>query len=241
MIRVTIWNEYRHESHPGEAQDTYPNGIHGQIAAFLGTNEDMTVRTATLDEPEHGLTAEVLDNTDVLLWWGHMAHDEVSDEIVDRVQDHVLRGMGLIVLHSGHNSKIFKRLTGTSCSLGWNVSSRERMWCCNPSHPIAQDVPQHFELDPEEMYCEYFDIPEPDATVFIGWFNTGEVFRSGVTFTRGLGRMFYFQPGHETFRSFYNEHVQRIITNAVRWAMPTARIEKIECPYSLPLEIEKEI
>lgn len=236
MIRVTVWNEFRHEREPGEAQNTYPNGIHGQIAAFLGTNEDIAVHTATLDEPEHGLTADVLDNTDVLIWWGHRAHSEVADEIVVRIQDHVLRGMGLIVLHSGHDSKIFKRMLGTSCSLGWNEPSRERVWCCNPGHPIAQGIPQHFELETEEMYCEYFDIPEPDATVFIGWFNTGEVFRCGVTFTRGLGHIFYFQPGHETFHSFYNEHVQRIITNAVRWATPTTRRKKIECPRMNPLE-----
>lgn len=236
MIRVTVWNEYRHEKEPGEAKDRYPNGIHGQIAAFLAANEDITVHTATLDEPEHGLTTQVLDNTDVLIWWGHWAHSEVSDEIVDRVQNYILRGMGLIVLHSGHDSKLFKRMLGTSCSLGWNESSRERVWCCNPSHPIAQGVPLHFELDPEEMYCEFFDIPEPDATIFIGWYSTGEVFRSGVTFTRGLGRMFYFQPGHETYPTFYNEHVQRIITNAVRWAAPTARRAEINCPNREPLE-----
>ncbi len=238
MIRVTVWHEYRQDREPGEARDTYPNGIHGQIAAFLGTQEDITVCTATLDQPEHGLTKEVLDNTDVLIWWGHMAHGEVADEIVDRVQNYVLRGMGLIVLHSAHESKIFKRLMGTSCSLGWNEPSRERVWCCNPGHPIAQGIPPYFTLEPEEMYCEFFDIPEPDATVFLGWYSTGEVFRSGVTFARGLGRIFYFQPGHETFRSFYNEHVQRIIINAVRWAMPTARREAISCPHTQPLEPE---
>lgn len=220
-IRVTIWNEYRHEKTHEKVAEVYPEGIHGQIAAFLGAQEDMETRTATLDESEHGLTEEVLDNTDVLTWWGHMAHGEVEDRIVDRVQRRVLNGMGLIVLHSAHFSKVFKRLMGTNCSLKWReVGERERMWVTNPSHPIAQGVGEYFEIPHVEMYGEFFDIPEPDALVFISWFQGGEVFRSGAAYHRGKGKVFYFRPGHETLPIYYQEEVQRVMINAVRWAAP---------------------
>lgn len=236
MIRVTVWNEFRHEKASKEVAAIYPNGLHATIAEFLGKNDDIECRLACLDDPEHGLTDDVLANTDVLIWWGHMAHDQVSDAVVDKVQDHVLRGMGLIVLHSGHFSKIFRRLMGTSCSLKWRDGARERLWCANPGHPIAQGLPEHFELDVEEMYGEFFDIPEPLETVFIGWFNGGEVFRSGVTFRRGLGNIFYFQPGHEANPTFHNENIQKIITNAVRWAAPVTKRPEIFCPCVEPLE-----
>ena len=185
--------------------------------------DDIEVRTATLDMPEHGLTEEVLADTDVLLWWGHMGHARVSDEIVDRVQKAVLGGMGLIVLHSGHHSKIFKRLMGTTCNLKWRDGARERIWTVKPNHPIAQGVEDGFLLEDEEMYGEAFDIPNPDDVIFMGWFNGGEVFRSGCTFTRGNGKIFYFQPGHETNPSYQNENVQKVIRNAVRWACPAAK------------------
>lgn len=235
MIRVTVWNEYRHEKEVPEVAKIYPEGIHGQIAAFLGSDE-IEVRTATLDMPEHGLTQEVLDHTDVLIWWGHMAHHEVKDEIVDRVQERVLKGMGLIVLHSGHNSKPFMRMLGTTCNLNWREGDRERLWCCNPTHPIAQGIPMQFELEHEEMYGEFFDIPKPDDIIFIGWFRGGEVFRSACTFHRGYGKIFYFQPGHESYPTFYNETIQKIIKNAVTWAAPAVTIDKLECPNPPSLE-----
>lgn len=173
--------------------------------------DDFQVRTATLDEPEHGLTNEVLADTDVLVWWGHMAHDEVQDEIVQRVQQRVLEGMGLIVLHSGHFSKVFKKLMGTSCDLKWRVDDQHcRIWNINPSHPIVEGVGEFIELEKEEMYGEHFDIPTPDELIFVSWFPGGEVFRSGCTFRRGNGKIFYFQPGHETFPSYYNEKVQKL-------------------------------
>jgi trehalose utilization protein len=234
-IRVTVWNEFEHEKEDPSILEMYPGGLHGYIADFL-TCDEVQTRTATLQEPEHGLTEEVLANTDVLVWWGHRAHQKVEDEIVARVRDAVLRGMGLIVLHSGHESKIFKALMGTSCSLKWREGARERVWTVLPAHPIAQGVPDSFSLDPEEMYGEAFDIPNPDEVVFMGWFNGGEVFRSGCTFHRGYGKIFYFQPGHETYPSFRNEHVQRILQNAVRWARPTARREELKCTRFEPLE-----
>ena len=221
MIRVTVWNEYRHEKKSPEIAEIYPEGIHGQVAKFLQANPDMEVGTATLDEPEHGLTDDVLGNTDVLIWWGHMAHAEVSDETVDKVQQRVLNGMGLIVLHSAHFSKIFRRMMGTNCSLRWReIGERERLWVTDPAHPIAEGLGEYFVIPHVEMYGEYFDIPKPDALVFTSWFQGGEVFRSGCCYHRGKGKVFYFRPGHETLPIFYQEEVQRVITNAVRWAVP---------------------
>lgn len=224
-IRVTVWNEYRHERHSEHVAQVYPEGIHVTIAAML-QEQGFTTRTATLDEPEHGLTTDVLDATDVLIWWGHMAHGEVHDEIVDRVQQHVLNGMGLIVLHSGHFSKIFKRLMGTGCNLKWRDNDRERIWVVEPGHPIAEGLGEYFEL-PEEMYGEPFDVPAPETLVFVSWFAGGEVFRSGCCYTRGNGKIFYFRPGHETLPTYHNQNVQRVIANAVRWAAPTTRTPRV--------------
>jgi len=220
--RVTVWNEFRHEMNPDEEPaKIYPHGMHAVLAEFLGRNADMSVRTATLDEPEHGLTEDVLAQTDVLTWWGHLAHAEVSDEIVDRVQKRVLEGMGLVVLHSGHYSKIFKRMMGTTCDLRWReINEKERLFVIDPAHPITEGVPPWFELVHEEMYGERFDIPQPDELVFIGWFQGGDVFRSGCCWHRGRGKIFYFQPGHETYPIYYDPTIQRVITNGVRWAAP---------------------
>ncbi|WP_394171761.1 ThuA domain-containing protein [Guptibacillus hwajinpoensis] len=220
MLNVTVWNENRHEQKSEDVRSVYPNGIHGAIAEFL--KEDFEVRTATLDEPEHGLSEEVLNSTDVLLWWGHIAHEEVSDEIVGRVHQRVLDGMGLIVLHSGHFSKIFKKLMGTGCDLKWReADEKERMWVIDPTHPIAEGIGETIELEKEEMYGEHFDIPAPDELVFVSWFEGGEVFRSGCTYKRGQGKVFYFRPGHETYPTYYHEDIQRVMKNAVAWAKPT--------------------
>ena len=217
--RVTIWNEYRHEKSDARAAKIYPEGIHAVLAAAL-ERDGFEVRTATLDEPEHGLPDEVLDTTDVLLWWGHAAHGEVSDEIVEKVYERVLGGMGLIVLHSGHFSRIFKRLMGATCDLKWRHDDKERLWVVAPGHPIAEGIGEYIELE-EEMYGEPFDVPQPDELVFVSWFGGGEVFRSGLCYRRGRGRIFYFRPGHEENPSYHNQDVQRVISNAVRWAAPT--------------------
>ena len=223
-LRITVWNEYRHEldtSHP--ANTVYPEGIHGAIAQGLREHADLEVGTATLDEPEHGLTDAVLAHTDVLLWWGHMAHDAVRDEIVDKVQARVLSGMGLIVLHSGHFSKIFMRLMGTSCNLKWReADDNERIWVIEPGHPIAAGLGATIELADEEMYGERFDIPAPETLVFVSWFKGGEVFRSGCCYTRGRGKIFYFRPGHESYPTYFNPEIRRVIANAARWAAPVA-------------------
>jgi len=220
-IRVTAWNEGRHERKSPEIAKIYPDGIHGAIAGFLNTQADMAAQTATLDEPEHGLTDKVLENTDVLIWWGHMAHQDVRDDIVDKVQARVLNGMGLIVLHSGHFSKIFRRMMGTYCSLKWReVGEKQRLWVTAPGHPIVEGLGEYFEIPHCEMYGEFFDIPQPDEQIFISWFPGGEVFRSGNAYYRGRGKVFYFQPGHETFPIYYQQEVQTVIINAVRWAAP---------------------
>ncbi|KQU60833.1 ThuA domain-containing protein [Rossellomorea marisflavi] len=222
MMNVTVWNENRHEQQNPVVREIYPKGIHGAIASFL--EEAFNVRTATLDEPEHGLTQEVLDGTDVLIWWGHLAHGEVSDEVVERVKQRVLDGMGLIVLHSGHFSKIFKTLMGTSCDLKWReADEKERIWIVDPSHPIADGIGESIELEKEEMYGEHFDIPAPDQLVMVSWFEGGEIFRSGCTYQRGNGKIFYFRPGHETYPTYHHQDVQKVIANAVKWAAPVNR------------------
>jgi len=220
--RITVWGENRHERSDPHLATIYPDGMHGAIAAGLREHGFAQVRTATLDEPEHGLTEAVLAETDVLTWWGHMAHDEVSEAVVQRVHARVLDGMGLIVLHSGHYSRIFKRLMGTSCELKWREDGlHERIWVVEPGHPIAAGLGQTIDIEHEEMYGERFDIPAPDTVVFISWFPGGEVFRSGCCFTRGSGKIFYFRPGHESFPTYYHAGVRQVIANAARWAAPT--------------------
>ena len=214
MIRVVVWNEYAHEKFDEKVSAIYPNGIHAAIAEFLGKNEDIEVTTATLDDENCGITDELLEKTDVMLWWGHIKHGEVPDEIAIKVKEAVLRGMGIIFLHSAHHSKPFKLLMGTTCNLGWRESNdKERLWVIDHNHPIMEGIKdRYFELEAEETYTEPFGIPDPDKLLLIGWYNGGEVFRSGCIWHRENGKVFYFQPGHETFPTFYNENVQKIIT-----------------------------
>ncbi len=237
IIRVTVWNEGRHEKSHEAVRKIYPEGIHTVIANYLNAQPGIKAGTATLDEPEHGLTEKVLAKTDVLLWWGHMAHQDVQDEIVNRVQQRVLDGMGLILLHSAHFSKIFRRMMGTSCALRWReANEKERLWVTMPNHPIVAGLGEYFELPEEEMYGEQFDIPPPDELVLISWFKGGEVFRSGCCWTRGNGKVFYFRPGHETHPTYYDQNVMTVITNAVRWATPQPGMKPIVCTNPQPLE-----
>jgi trehalose utilization protein len=218
-IRALIWNENVHERTNPIVRELYPSGIHGAIATGLFADKDIVVATATLDEPEDGVSAESLAATDVLIWWAHKAHDEVSDAAVERIARRVHEGMGLICLHSAHFSKIFRRLMGTPCALKWReAGEKERLWVINPAHPIAHGLGAYFELEHEEMYGEPFSVPEPVETVFVSWFKGGEVFRSGLTYQRGGGRIFYFRPGHETYPTYYDANVLRVIRNAVHWA-----------------------
>ena len=234
-MKVLVWNENIHEKKKPEVAEIYPKGIHGCIADFL-KDDDVEVRCATLDDEECGLTEEILADTDVLIWWGHAGHNEVPDEIVERIHKYVVGGMGLIALHSAHFSKIFKKVMGTSCTLKWRNDERERIWTIMPNHPIAEGVDESFVLENEEMYGEPFDIAKPDDVVFIGWFKGGEVFRTGCTWTRGNGKVFYFQPGHETNPTFHNKNIQKVIKNAVKWACPLKKNIEMGAPWCAPVE-----
>jgi len=236
-IRVTVWNEFRHEKHMEAVKKVYPNGMHKVIADFLNAEPDIKARTATLDEPDHGLTDDVLAQTDVLTWWGHMAHHEVRDDIVEKVHHRVLEGMGLLAFHSAHYSKIFRKLMGTTCSLRWReAGEKERIWVVQPGHPVANGLGEYFELPHVEMYGEFFDVPQPDNLIFVSWFQGGEVFRSGLCYYRGCGKVFYFRPGHETFPIFKDANVQQVIKNAVRWAAPVKTAVKPRSTNPPPLE-----
>ena len=235
-VRVLVWNEYRHERRGGEAASVYPDGIHAVLAEVL-SEAGFEVRTAVLDEPEHGLSAGMLARTDVLLWWGHSAHDEVAEDAVDRVQARVLDGMGLVALHSSHFSRVFRRMMGTSCGLSWRVDGeREHLWVVDPAHPVVRGLPTHLTLEREEVYAEPFDIPPPDELVLLGWFKGGEVFRSGCCWRRGRGRIFYFQPGHETFPTYHHPLVRRVLVNAVGWVATTPGAGTLPAGRRDPLE-----
>ena len=233
-LKVVVWGENLHEKQHEAVQRVYPDGMHEAIASGLRAQlgDRAVVSTATLDQPEHGLTEEVLADTDVLTWWGHMGHDQVDDQVVERVYQRVLRGMGLLVLHSAHFSKIFRKLMGTSCALRWRDDDRELVWNVRPGHPITEGLPEVFEIPEQEMYGEFFDIPQPDELVFISSFGGGEVFRSGCCWHRGQGKVFYFSPGHETYPVYYQAEIQKVLANAVRWAAPNPNpvYPTISCP-----------
>jgi trehalose utilization protein len=236
-IRTTVWGENVHEQESRAVADNYPQGMHAQIARLLSEDANIAATTVTLQDPEHGLSETKLDETDVLIWWGHAAHGQVDDAVVARVMARVWDGMGLIVLHSGHESKIFMRLMGCSASLGWReAGERERIWVTNPGHPIARGIPAYFELENEEMYGEPFNVPEPLETVFISWFQGGEVFRSGLTYRRGAGNIFYFRPGHETYPTYHNPVVGQVLRNAVNWAYNPDRHAELRTSRNRPVE-----
>jgi trehalose utilization protein len=241
-IRTVVWGENVHEQTNKTVAGIYPTGMHGCIADALNTDTGISATTATLQDPEHGLSAARLADTDVLLWWGHAAHGDVDDTVVERVAEQVWAGMGLILLHSAHFAKIFKRLMGTPCNLTWReAGERERLWVASRNHPIAQGLPDHFELENEEMYGEPFGVPEPLETVFISWFQGGEVFRSGLTCKRGAGNVFYFRPGHETYPTYHDANVQTVLKNAVHWAHnPAARVVNVTDAPNRPVDAAPE-
>jgi trehalose utilization protein len=231
VIHVTLWNEFIHEQKDDAVKSIYPDGMHRvwrqALEEHLGKR--VTVREAHLSQPEHGLSEAVLEATDVLFWWGHIAHDQVDDAIIERVAERVLRGMGLVALHSTHFSKLFRRLMGTSCRLNWrNGTDRELVWTVNPSHPIARGVEIPIQIPGQEMYGEYFDIPQPEELVFISSFSGGEVFRSGCCFQRGFGRIFYFSPGDQEYPVYHHPGVKQVLANAAEWVAPT---KILKAPY----------
>ncbi len=231
-LRITVWNEGVHEKISEKVQKVYPHSIGKQIAQYLERQPGIaSVRVVQLEDPEQGLSDEILDTTDVMTWWGHLAHDKVTEENAEKVQNRVLNGMGLVVLHSGHMSKPFRRLMGTGCMLKWREwkgeGERERIWVVDPAHPIVNGIPEYIELERSEMYGEHFDIPQPDQLVFISWYQGGEVFRSGCCWHRGLGKVFYFSPGHETLPIYYNDNILKVIYNGVIWSAPTKPINGV--------------
>ncbi len=235
--KVVIWNEYLHEVENDAVRTIYPDGIHGALADAFRERGGFEVRTATLREPDHGLSRELLADTDVLLWWAHKAHHEAADETAAMVHEAVLSGMGLVMLHSGHMSKVFKRVLGTHGTLSWReADEKERLWNLRPDHPILEGVPDHVELAQEEMYGERFDVPEPDELLMISWFQGGEVFRSLCTWRRGLGRVVYFRPGHESYPTYHHPEIRRIVVQAGRWAQARLRRDASTCPTPTSLE-----
>jgi len=237
-IRVTVWNEGVHEKENEEVRRVYPDGMGAPIAEFLRRQPGIaSVQVSELEDRQQGLTDKILDGTDVMTWWGHKAHDKVNDRNVDRVFERVVEGgMGLVVLHSGHMAKIFRKLMGTGCMLKWREDGdKERLWVVDPTHPIVTGVPEFFELPEEEVYGEHFDVPPPDELVFVSWFEGGEVFRSGCCWRRGRGKIFYFRPGHETYPTYYNEQVLQVIANGVKWAAPSGLSEVVR-GHTKPLE-----
>ncbi len=236
-IKVTVFNEFFHEKDSEKIAKVYPQGIHYAIAEGLSKHDDLEVKTVTLDMPECGLDQVTLDNTDVLIWWGHMKHAAVPDEVAERVQKRVLDGMGFIVLHSGHLSKPFVKLMGTVCRSKWRENDeKERIWVIEPSHPIAKGLPEYIEIPEEETYGERFEIPTPDELVFVSWFSGGEVFRSGCCWKRGMGKVFYFRSGHEAYPIYYRKDIRQIIINAVRWAQPSGGPKPTLGHFPTPLE-----
>lgn len=230
-IRVTVWGENVHERKNAIVRQVYPDGMHNCVAAGLRSDRSLQVGTATLQQAQHGLTKSVLAATDVLIWWGHAAHGKVRDEVVQRVLDRIWQGMGFIALHSAHYSKVFTRLMGTSCSLTWReAGERERLWVCNPGHRIARGIDRYFEIESTEMYGEPFAIPAPDEIIFLSWFEGGEAFRSGCTWKRGNGKIFYFRPGHETYPIYFHPAVRQVLCNAVHWAAPDGQEWIDSCP-----------
>jgi trehalose utilization protein len=229
-VRITVWNEYYQEPKDPRVSAVYPDGIHRVLAegfeAQFGSEAE--VRTAVLADPEHGLTERVLAETDVLVWWAHLKHGEVSDEIVERIRLRVLGGMGLLILHSAIESKIAQALLGTTCRMSWwRHGGRELTWTVEPGHQIAQGVPNPLVIPDGEMYGEPLHVPTPDDLVFITAYEGGEVLRSGCGWKRGRGRIFFLATGHEEYPIYYRDDVRLVLANAARWAKSPTPVETV--------------
>ncbi len=238
-IQVLVWDE-----NPSHApRDIYPRSIRGAVADGLCEfgRDEVVVRTAHQDEPEQGLSAAALAQTDVLVWWGHMRHSELNDAVIGRVAERVLhRGMGFVALHSAHYSKPFRTILDCTGHLkgGWSEADQpEEVRVCAPQHPIAHGV-HDFTLASEEMYGGPFDVPPPAVVVLQSYFPaTNRFFPSGIAWSvgagidpnfesgpgrgigqgEGVGRVFYFRPGHESVPTYFHTDVRRVLLNAVRW------------------------
>ncbi len=239
-VRVLVWDEA-----PSHApKSVYPKSLNGAIAD--GLNADgagrIVATTANLDDPNQGITDEALANIDVLIWWGHARHGEVTDETAAKVVKAVHNGVGFLPLHSAHYSKTFRGILGATGHLkgGWreaeNPADSEEIRVCAPKHPICRGV-SDFTLPAEEMYGAPFDVPPALVVLFQSYFPLGgEYFPSfaltvgeGIdpAFTsgpgggkgqgEGVGRVFYFRPGHETYPTYFDTNVRKVIHNGVLW------------------------
>lgn len=223
-IKVTVWSEGLPEREV-HAVKSYPNDINNAIAAFLRNDPDLEITVRDISMDECGLSQEIIDNTDVLVYWSHLYNNKVPDEVANRIVSAVLqRGMGFMPLHSGLFCKAGSMLLG-KCGAGGKYrecGERARVWVINRAHPITAGLEDDwFDIEYDEMYGEPFGVPTPDELIFITWFQGGEVLRSGMTWNRGAGKVFYFQPGHEEWPIYTeNKYVQKVITNAVKWLKP---------------------
>ncbi|MDA1191131.1 MAG: ThuA domain-containing protein [Candidatus Poribacteria bacterium] len=217
-IRALCWSERT------EPLSVYPDGIDGAVADAL-KEIGVEVKTAKMDDPEHGLSEEVLAETDVLFWWSHIRNGDLSEDVNARVVKHVLaRGMGFVPIHSALFAKPFQTILGCTGNIGgWDHNQApENVYVIDQNHPIAEGLGAKFVLPETEMYVEPFDVPPPDELIFISSFSRGEVFRSGMTWYRGRGRIFYFRPGHETYKVLFEEPCRKVFQNAARWGASRA-------------------
>lgn len=226
--RVVAWSEGSANVDPA-SKVVYPNDINSAIAEGLKPLESQgwEVLRASLGDPDQGLSDERLNSTDVLIWWGHKKHNQVSDELVGKIVKRVKeQGMGFIGTHSAHFSKPLKKLLGTPCSWREYVldGTTVEISVKEPNHPICKGV-SNFTI-PIERYGEPFAVPTPESVPLDGLYTRPngqkEPGRMGLCWTIGKGKVFYFTPGHETFPDYFRPQVRTIFINAVQWAAGTS-------------------
>jgi len=214
-VKALVWSEFT------EPKDVYPKGIHGDIAEYLNASGNVEAKVVQLSDPDQGVSQAMLDWADVLLWWGHQKHRDVTDETVQRIVKSVKEGgMGYFAMHSAHYSRGLIAILGTPCGLGSvGDGGAESISVVMPDHPIAKGV-SDFVVPRTEYFGEPFGVPEPEAVVFKSTFEKGDNiwFRSGCCWTVGKGRVFYFRPGHETYPIMRQPEVQKVIYNATLWS-----------------------
>jgi trehalose utilization protein len=213
-IRVLLWSEQT------EPRDVYPSGINGALAEYLRQFPDIEVKTAGLADPGAGLDESVLAQTDVLIWFDHRKRGAVPDEAVARIVNHVReRGMGFIGLHSAHHSKPLKKLLDATGSWGSYVDhgKPEQMWIVLPRHPIAEGV-SDFTIPQTEIYTEPFEVPQPQAVIVEGTWESGHRSREVMTWAVGKGRVVYIRAGHETYPIYFMPKMRRLVSNSVRYS-----------------------